>query len=307
MKRETLTPTTARLSSGRAPIRAGESDVAQHEVERPVPPSPRPALAPERIEPVDRRVEREAARAEVSGKPSKRFGTMKSKKATPAPVDGNGPPVESYQSMRVSRARAWVLAIVAWPIAGLAILVDVFQTANASYVPPVVLTIGADNHVQKSEIGTPEVILSKDAIVDQEIARYVTERFTLNRAFRDEMVRYVDLHSTPEVAGVFDHEMDANNRDNPYYRLPQGVSRKPVDIRVRVFDRENKKGEVTLKTTWDGNGADAQPTYWHVRFQYDVVKQALSPADRYINGTGFVMTAWQANTEPGPRNVAAGE
>ncbi|KGC24019.1 type IV secretion system protein [Burkholderia gladioli] len=310
MKRETLTPTTTRLSSGRAPIRVGGSDVPVQEAVRPVPPVQpfaRTDDAPERAETGGRRADREAARAEVSSKTPGRFGALKRKQVTPAPADGNGPPVESYQAMRVSRARAWVLAIAAWPIAGLSILGNVILSANANYVPPVVLTIGADNHVQKSEIGTPEVILSKDAIIDGEIARYLTERFSLNRAFRDDMVRYVDLHSTPDVAAAFDHEMDVNNRDNPYYKLPQGVSRKVKDVRVRVFDRDAKKGEATLVTVEDGSGADNKPIYWHVRFQYDVVKQALSPADRYINSTGFVMTAYQPNTEPGPSSLTAGE
>ncbi|WP_322074794.1 VirB8 family type IV secretion system protein, partial [Burkholderia cepacia] len=215
---------------------------------------------------------------------------------------GNEPPTgartESYESMRVSRARAWLLAVAAWPITGLALAALVVVVGNHEYVPPVVLTVDANNHVAKTEVGTPEVLSSHESIVQGEIARYLTERFTLDRQFRDDHIRYVNLHSTDDVAATFAHEMDESNRNNPYNKLPAGAVQRVSDMRVRVTDKAAQQGEATFTTTADGSHT---PTYWFVRYRYDFVKQALTPANRYINGTGFVMTAFEQNTEPGPR------
>lgn len=224
-------------------------------------------------------------------------GGLTGRTASTAAAQGTGARAESYESMRVSRSRAWLLAVAAWPVTGLALVALVLVWADRSYVPPVVLTVDAKNRVVKSEVGTPEVLLTKESIVQGEIARYLTERFTLDRAFRDDHIRYVDLHSTDEVVTAFDQEMDSNNKANPYYQLPASAVRRVKDVRIRITDTEGQKGEATLTTVVDGGPT----TYWFVRFRYDFVKQALAPENRYINGTGFVMTAFEKTTEPGPR------
>ncbi|MGZ2749911.1 type IV secretion system protein [Burkholderia stagnalis] len=211
-----------------------------------------------------------------------------------------GPRAESYESIRISRNRAYLLALAAWPVAALAIAVDFENRANEGYVPPVVLTLDANNHVAKSEIGTPGVLGAKDALVEGEIARYFTERFTLDRQFRDDHIRYVVLHSSSQVAAQYQVEMDPNNTHNPYYSIPDGLVRRVKELRIRVLDKEQRKIEVTFTTYVDG-AKDGPTEYWHSIGQYDFVKQALTPADRYINGTGFVMTALETNNEPGPR------
>jgi type IV secretory pathway component VirB8 len=213
-------------------------------------------------------------------------------------VAGMGPRSESYESIRVSRNRAWLLALSAWPVAGLALAAVAFEKANEGYVPPVVLTIDGHNHVAKSEIGTPAVLLSKDAIIESELARYITERFTLDRRFRDDHMAYVRLHSSTEVEDQFAHEMDPKNRDNPYYSIGEATVRRVRDVRIRILDSDEKKAEATFTTFDDGNG-EPHLIYWHVLFRYDFVRQALTPEDRYINGNGFMVTAFASNTEPG--------
>ena len=210
-----------------------------------------------------------------------------------------GPRAESYESVRVSRNRAYLLALAAWPIAGLSLLYCVVEKANQSYVPPVVLTLDAKNHVAKSEIGTPAVLNGKDAIIEGELARYVTERYTLDRQFRDEHIHYVVLHSSSQVAAQFNHEMDPKNKENPYYSIPDSAVRRVKDVRIRILDRDKQEAEVTF-TTFVDNAVEARPAYWHLIMRYDFVKQALSPEDRYINGTGFIVPALEANNEPGP-------
>lgn len=213
-----------------------------------------------------------------------------------------GPRAESYESMRVSRSRAYLLALTAWPIAGLALAGYVFEKATEQYVPPVVLTVDANNHVAKSEIGTPAILNGKEAIVQQEAARYVTERYTLDRKFRDDHIRYVRLHSSTEVADRFNHEMNVKNKKNPYYSIPETAVRRVKDVRVRILDLEQHKLEVTFSTWVDGSG-DTTPTYWHLLLTYDFVKQGLAPQDRYINGTGWMATALEDNTEPAPSSL----
>jgi type IV secretory pathway component VirB8 len=210
-----------------------------------------------------------------------------------------GPQAEPYECMRVSRSRAYVLALAAWPIAGLALAGYVFEKATEQYVPPVVLTIDANNHVAKSEIGTPAVLGAKEAIVYSEIANYVKERYTLDRRFRDDHIQYVRLHSSTEVVDRFNHEMDAKNKSNPYYSIPETAVRRVKDVRVRILDLEKRKAEATFSTWVDGSG-DPTPTYWHILLTYDFVKQGLTPQDRYINGTGWTTTAFEDNTEPAP-------
>jgi type IV secretion system protein VirB8 len=213
-------------------------------------------------------------------------------------VASQGPRSESYESIRVSRNRAWLLALAAWPVAGLALAAVAFEKANEGYVPPVVLTIDQHNHVAKSEIGTPDVLLSKDAIIESELARYITERFTLDRRFRDDHIAYVRLHSSAEVDDQFAHEMDPKNKDNPYYSIGESAVRRVRDERIRILDRDEKKAEATFTTFNDGNG-EPHLIYWHVLFRYDFVKQALTPENRYINGNGFMVTGFAPNTEPG--------
>ncbi|SAL05216.1 Type IV secretion system protein PtlE [Caballeronia calidae] len=205
---------------------------------------------------------------------------------------------ESYESIRVSRNRAWLLALAAWPVAGLALAAVAFEKANEGYVPPVVLTIDQHDHVAKSEIGTPDVLLSRDAIIESELARYITERFTLDRKFRDDHIAYVRLHSSTEVDDQFAHEMDPKNKDNPYYSIGESTVRRVREVRIRILDRDEKKAEATFTTFNDGSG-EAHLIYWHVLFRYDFVKQALTPENRYINGNGFMVTAFAPNTEPG--------
>jgi len=216
-----------------------------------------------------------------------------------------GPPAESYESLRVSRNRAYLLALAAWPIAGLALAGYVFEKATELYVPPVVLTLDANQHVTRSEIGTPAVLDGKDAIIQSELARYITERFTLDRQFRDDHINYVRLHSASDVADRFNHEMDAKNKDNPYYAIAETTVRRVKDQRIRILDRDDHKAEATF-TTWNDGSGDTRVTYWHVLFRYDFVKQALTPQNRYINGTGFMVTAFEPNTEPGPPGPAGG-
>ncbi|USX11064.1 type IV secretion system protein [Paraburkholderia fungorum] len=210
----------------------------------------------------------------------------------------DAPPAESYEAIRLSRNRAYLLALVAWPIAGLALASMAYDKANQEYVPPVVLTLDTHNHVAKSEIGTPAVLSSKDAVIESELARYVTERYTLDRAFRQDHIDYVRLHSASDVADRFNHEMDAKNRDNPYYSIAETTVRRVRETRVRILDRDDHKAEATFTTYNDGNG-DNKTVYWHVLFRYDFVKQALTPQNRYINGTGFMVTGFEPNTEPG--------
>ncbi|WP_254700418.1 type IV secretion system protein [Trinickia violacea] len=230
------------------------------------------------------------------------FG-KKTKAARDAATTSTGLRAESYESIRVSRNRAWLLAVAAWPVALLGVGSGVLEKANEGYVPPVVLTIES-GHVSKSEVGTPAVLLTKDAIIESELARYLTERFTLDRHFRDEHITYVQLHSSADVAAQFNHEMDAKNRENPYYSMPDNAVRRVSNVRIRILDRDAKKAEATLTTFVDDGATNAPRTYWHVLMHYDFVRQALTPEDRYVNGNGFVTTAFEKNTEPGPATVA---
>ena len=223
--------------------------------------------------------------------------------ALPAKASAGGPPAESYEGIRVSRNRAYLLALAAWPIAGLALASLAFDKASEPYVPPVVLTLDSNQHVARSEIGTPAVLDGKEAIIQGELARYITERFTLDRQFRDDHINYVRLHSASDVADRFNHEMDAKNKDNPYYAIPETTVRRVKDQRIRILDRDDHKSEATF-TTWNDGSGDTRVTYWHVLFRYDFVKQALTPENRYINGTGFMVTAFEPNTEPGPPGTA---
>jgi type IV secretory pathway component VirB8 len=209
------------------------------------------------------------------------------------------PRAESYESIRISRNRAYWLAVAAWPVAFVGIADAVVEKANEGYVPPVVLTIDANQHVAKSEIGTPKVLLAKDAVIESELARYMRERFTLDRAFREDHLTYVRLHSAADVEAQFEREMDPRNRENPYYGMPADAVRRVKDLRVRIIDKVEQKAEVNFSTFVD-NGDTPHYTYWHVRCRYDFIKQALKPADRYVNGDGFVVTAFEPDTEPGP-------
>ncbi|WP_075359405.1 type IV secretion system protein [Caballeronia sordidicola] len=219
-------------------------------------------------------------------------------KIAPQACAANAPPAESYESIRLSRNRAFLLALAAWPVAGLALTVMVYDKANQAYVPPVVLTLDTNNHVAKSEIGTPAILNGRDAIIESELARYITERYTLNRQFRQDHIDYVTLHSTSELADRYLHEMDAKNKDNPYYSIAETTVRRVKDVRVRILDKNERKAEATFTTYNDGSG-DNKTVYWHVLFRYDFVKQALTPANRYLNGTGFMVTDFEPNTEPG--------
>jgi type IV secretory pathway component VirB8 len=216
------------------------------------------------------------------------------------------PAAEPYDAIRVSRNRAYLLALAAWPIAGLALAAMVYDKENQAYVPPVVLTLDTNNHVAKSEIGTPAVLNGKDAIIESELARYITERYTLNRQFRQDHIDYVTLHSTSDLADRFTHEMDSKNKDNPYYSIAETTVRRVKDIRVRILDKDDRKAEATFTTYDDGSG-DNKTVYWHVLFRYDFVKQALTPANRYINGTGFMVTEFEPNTEPGAPLPSSGQ
>lgn len=214
------------------------------------------------------------------------------------------PRAESYEALRLSRNRAVLLAISAWPVAALALAALGFELANKSYVPPVVLTLDGQRHVSRSEVGTPEVLDAKESLVQGELARYVQERFTLDRNFRDEHVAYVRLHSSEKVGKAFAWEMSGENKDNPYYGMPEQAIRRVKDVRIRILDKDARKAEATFTTVVEGIG-DGRPQYWHALISYTFVKQALTPENRYVNPVGFVVTAFEKNTEPGPGQAGA--
>lgn len=208
-----------------------------------------------------------------------------------------GRPIESHEAIRVSRNRAWIMALVAWPVMGITVIDNILERANREYDPPLVVTV-QDSHVSKVEIGTPEVLNAQASLVESEAARYMQERYTLDPAFREERMNYVRLHSVGEVADAYSQLMDPGNKKNPYYSVPDGAVRRVKDIRIRIFDRTAKRGEATFSTLVDGQ-PDSATVYWHVMFSYDFVKQGLQPKNRYVNGTGYVITAFTDNTEPG--------
>ncbi|MBJ9625014.1 type IV secretion system protein [Burkholderia multivorans] len=213
-----------------------------------------------------------------------------------------GRAIESHEAIRVSRNRAWLIALFSWPVMGITVLDNIVERANRDYDPPLVVTV-KDDHVTKVEIGTPAVLSAEASIVESEASRYMVERYTLDPKFREERMTYVRLHSVGEVADFYNHLMAADNKKNPYYALPEGTVRRVRDIRIRIYDREAKRGEATFSTLVDGQPETAA-VYWHVMFSYDFIKQALQPKNRYINGTGFVITAFTDNTEPGYRGPA---
>ncbi|WP_419468983.1 type IV secretion system protein [Burkholderia pseudomultivorans] len=210
-----------------------------------------------------------------------------------------GRPIESHESIRVSRNRAWIMALVAWPVMLLTVIDNIVERANRDYDPPLVVTV-RDGHVAKVEIGTPEVLSVQTSLVESEAARYMQERYTLDPAFREERMNYVRLHSVGNVADAYNQLMDSGNKKNPYYSLPEGAVRRVKDMRIRILDREAKRGEATFSTLVDGQPESAT-VYWHVMFTYDFIKQGLQPKNRYVNGTGYVVTALTDNTEPGFR------
>ncbi|PRH40426.1 type VI secretion protein [Burkholderia vietnamiensis] len=218
-------------------------------------------------------------------------------------AEPRGRPIESHEAIRVSRNRAWILALVAWPVMGLTVIDNIVERANREYDPPLVVTV-QDHHVSKVEIGTPEVLSAQASLVESEAARYMLERYTLDPAFREDRMNYVRLHSVGDVADVYNQLMDPGNKKNPYYSVPDGVARRVRDIRIRIIDPAAKRGEATFSTLVDGQG-DSAAVYWHVMFSYDFVKQGLQPKNRYVNGTGYVITALTDNTEPGFKGPAS--
>ncbi|WP_321959243.1 type IV secretion system protein [Burkholderia cenocepacia] len=214
-----------------------------------------------------------------------------------------GRPIESHEAIRISRNRAWLMALFAWPVAGLTVIDNIVERANREYDPPLVATI-RDGQVAKVEIGTPEVLSAQTSLVESEAVRYMQERYTLDPAFREERMNYVRLHSVGDVADAYNQLMDPGNKKNPYYTVPDGAVRRVKDIRIRIFDREAKRGEATFSTLVDGQ-PDSATVYWHVMFSYDFVKQGLQPKNRYVNGTGYVITAFTDNTEPGFKGQAS--
>lgn len=202
---------------------------------------------------------------------------------------------QTASSARETRI-AWRVAAGAGLVALLLALALVFLVPLKS-VQPYVLTVDRQTGAVEAATTLQDGRLSQnEAVIQAQLAGYVTARETFDATDLAEQYRRVQALSSRPVAASYVAEMAANNPASPLNTLGRGDT---VSISIRSVSLiADNAALVRFTATRSAVGATGgQPTNYVAAVSFGFNGRPLRQADRYINPLGFQVTRYRRDLE----------
>lgn len=192
---------------------------------------------------------------------------------------------------------------IAWRVAaGAAIIALLLALALVLLVPlksvtPYVLTVDRQTGAVEAAITVESGRLSQnEAVIQAQLAGYVTARETFDSTDLANQYRRVQLMSSRPVAAAYVGQMAAANPDSPLRTLSQGDT---VSIRVRSVSLINDGAAlVRFSATRTGaGGGNGQASNFVSAISFGFSGKPLRQSDRYDNPLGFQVTRYRRDAE----------
>jgi len=205
-------------------------------------------------------------------------------------------------ALRVSRARAWWLAVIALFIAAVEALALVMLLPLKTVVPYTILVDRQTGHAEVARGIKLGPMNENEALVQSVMAQYVIARETIDATDLAANYRKVGLWSAGDARRDYLRGMD---RSNPASILNSANSATLITTTVKTIALVDKSNALVRFTTErrDGNGPTDRRE-WVAVIRFGFSGGPLSAEDRLINPLGFQVTHYRRDQE-GVAPVAA--
>lgn len=178
-------------------------------------------------------------------------------------------------------------------ILGLSVAVVVLSDIHT--VIPVVTVIGKDGEVLEQRVVDKNNVSAEESLIEAALYKFVNACNTFDPRTKQVLSDTCHLFSSPEVARMYEQEINPDNPDNPYLHLSDKswIDAQTVGI--------NKIGDV-YQVAFNSNYHET-PTSKPVATKYVAtvkLRHTLEPralGDRWINPLGAVVTTYRKNEE----------
>lgn len=167
--------------------------------------------------------------------------------------------------------------------------------ATIHTVVPVISVIDANGHVVKQEIVQRETIQDQESLVQSQIHDFITYCNTFDPAWRQRYSDLCRLHSSQQVADVYDQEISPENPNNPYFLLGSNGKRTPKITSISAIDKQAYR--VSFQSVTEKPGSAPTIDYYTALVRFSFTNKPLALADRWENALGFVATSYRKDQE----------
>lgn len=167
--------------------------------------------------------------------------------------------------------------------------------ASIHTVVPVISVIDANGHVVKQEIVKRETIQGQESLVQSQIHDFITYCNTFDPAWRQRYSDLCRLHSSQQVADIYDQEISPENNNNPYFLIGSNGKRTPKITSISAIDKQAYR--VSFQSVTEKPGSAPTIDYYTALVRFSFTNKPLALADRWENALGFVATSYRKDQE----------
>lgn len=167
--------------------------------------------------------------------------------------------------------------------------------ASIHTVVPVISVIDANGHVVKQEIVQRGTILGQESLVQSQIHDFITYCNTFDPAWRQRYSDLCRLHSSQQVADIYDQEISPENPNNPYFLIGSSGKRTPKITSISAIDKQAYR--VSFQSVTEKPGSATTIDYYTALVRFSFTNKPLALADRWENALGFVATSYRKDQE----------
>lgn len=202
--------------------------------------------------------------------------------------------ISERSKLKQERDRAYLLiSLLLFGIVALSIAVATLASIHT--VVPVISVIDANGHVVKQEIVQREIIQGQESLVQSQIHDFITYCNTFDPAWRQRYSDLCRLHSSQQVADIYDQEISPENTNNPYFLIGSNGKRTPKITSISAIDKQAYR--VSFQSVTEKPGSAPTIDYYTALVRFSFTNKPLALADRWENALGFVATSYRKDQE----------
>lgn len=167
--------------------------------------------------------------------------------------------------------------------------------ATIHTVVPVISVIDSNGHVVKQEIVQRETIVGQESLVQSQIHDFITYCNTFDPAWRQRYSDLCRLHSSQQVADIYDQEISPENPNNPYFLIGSNGKRTPKITSISAIDKQAYR--VSFQSVTEKPGSAPTIDYYTALVRFSFTNKPLALGDRWENALGFVATSYRKDQE----------
>jgi type IV secretion system protein VirB8 len=202
--------------------------------------------------------------------------------------------VSERSKLRQERDRAYLL--IALLLCGIvALSIAVATLASIHTVVPVISVIDANGHVVEQEVVQKETIQGQESLIQSQVHDFITYCNTFDPAWRQRYSDLCRLHSSQQVADLYDREIAPENPNNPYFLIGGNGRRTPKITSISAVEKQAYR--VSFQSVTDKPGSAPTIDYYTALVRFSFTNKPLALGDRWENALGFVATSYRKDQE----------